>query len=94
MGRDLVKLLTFTIMVSEMECQPTGTRERLAIVVNGVERLIGAGQTLSGLVAELGLDPARVAIELDRRIVKRPEWETAELAPGARVEIVQFVGGG
>jgi thiamine biosynthesis protein ThiS len=63
-------------------------------VVNGLERLVRAGETLSGLVSELGLDPARVAIELDRRIVKRPEWETVELAQGARVEIVQFVGGG
>jgi thiamine biosynthesis protein ThiS len=35
-----------------------------------------------------------VAVEMDRRIVKRTEWETLELPPGAKIEIVQFVGGG
>jgi len=35
-----------------------------------------------------------VAVEMDRRIVKRIEWETLELRSGAAVEIVQFVGGG
>jgi thiamine biosynthesis protein ThiS len=87
-------LLTFTIIVSEMECQPTATGEQLSIVVNGAERPVFAGQTIAGLLAELGLDPARVAIELDRRIVKRPEWDSLALAAGARLEIVQFVGGG
>ena len=35
-----------------------------------------------------------VAVEMDGRIVKRAQWETLELAPGAKLEIVQFVGGG
>ncbi len=81
-------------MVSEMECQPTHTGEQLTIVVNGAERPVFAAQTLSGLLAELGLDPARVAVELDRRIIKRSAWDSLELKAGARIEIVQFVGGG
>jgi thiamine biosynthesis protein ThiS len=35
-----------------------------------------------------------VAVELDRRILPRSEWGAAVLRPGARLEIVQFVGGG
>jgi sulfur carrier protein len=81
-------------MVSEMECQPTVTQQQLTIVVNGAERPIFAGQTLSGLLTELALDPARVAIELDHRIIRRPDWDTIQLKPGAKIEIVQFVGGG
>jgi len=42
----------------------------------------------------LQLDPARVAIELDRRIVKQPLWPETPVRPGAQIEIVQFVGGG
>ena len=72
-----------------MGCQPT--RE---IVVNGAGRQVPPGQTLMGLLLELELEPSRVAVELDRRIVKRTEWATLELQPGARLEIVQFVGGG
>jgi len=64
------------------------------IVVNGVARQAPSGQTLLDLLRELQLEPSRVAVEMDRRIVKRSEWETLELPAGAKIEIVQFVGGG
>ena len=77
-----------------MGCQPTHDNGSLKIVVNGAERQAPAGQTLLGLLRDLELEPSRVAVEMDRRIVKRTEWETLELAAGAKLEIVQFVGGG
>jgi sulfur carrier protein len=64
------------------------------IVVNGETRSAREGQTILGLLDELQLDPSRVAVELDRRIVKRPLWAETVLRPGAEIEIVQFVGGG
>jgi sulfur carrier protein len=64
------------------------------IVLNGESRTVSEGQTILGLLRELELEPARVAVELDRRIVKQPRWSETVLSPGARVEIVQFVGGG
>ncbi len=66
----------------------------IAIVVNGQARSTGTGQTILGLLGELQLDPARVAVELNRRIVKQPLWASTEITPGAQIEIVQFVGGG
>ena len=81
-------------MVCEMGCQPTDGMETLEIIVNGAARRSAPGQTLSDLLADLQLEPSRVAIEMDRRIVKRAEWDTLQLAPGAKIEIVQFVGGG
>jgi thiamine biosynthesis protein ThiS len=66
----------------------------IEIVVNGDPRRLPEGLTLLGLLRELELEPARVAIELDRRIVKQGEWAGTVLQPGARLEIVQFVGGG
>ena len=81
--------LTLTIIVYEMGCQPTQE-----IVVNGETRSVPAGHTLLRLLEDLRLEPSRVAVELDRRIVKRPEWEALELTAGAKLEIVQFVGGG
>jgi thiamine biosynthesis protein ThiS len=68
--------------------------ETLEIIVNGAARRLAPGQTLAGLLADLQLEPSRVAVEMDRRIVKRAEWDTLQLAPGSRIEIVQFVGGG
>ncbi|MGA2724408.1 MAG: sulfur carrier protein ThiS [Bryobacteraceae bacterium] len=64
------------------------------IVVNGQPQSAPEGQTLLGLLDQLQLDPARVAVELDRRIIKQPQWAETILRPGAQLEIVQFVGGG
>jgi thiamine biosynthesis protein ThiS len=66
----------------------------IPIIVNGNPRTVPAGQTILGLLRDLDLDPERVAVELDRRIVKPPHWETTELQSGSQLEIVQFVGGG
>ena len=66
----------------------------MEIVVNGEQRTTSDGQTVLGLLQQLELDPARVAVELDRRIVKQPLWPSTTLRPGAELEIVQFVGGG
>jgi thiamine biosynthesis protein ThiS len=67
---------------------------QITIVVNGEAREVREGETIAGLVGSLELDPERLAIELDRRIVKRAQWPATRLAAGAQLEIVQFVGGG
>ena len=66
----------------------------ISIVVNGESRAVREGETIAGLVRVLDVDPERLAIELDRRVVKRAEWSSTVLAAGATLEIVQFVGGG
>jgi sulfur carrier protein len=66
----------------------------IEIVINGERRTTAEGQTVLGLLQQLQLDPARVAVELDRRIVRQPTWGQTLLREGAQIEIVQFVGGG
>ena len=66
----------------------------IQIVINGEDRTVPEGQTILGLLRDLGIDPARIAVELDRCIVKQPNWDATSLRAGARLEIVQFVGGG
>ena len=66
----------------------------IEIVVNGKPRTALEGQTILGLLRDLGLDPTRVAVEYDRRIVKQGQWPETVLRAGSQVEIVQFVGGG
>jgi sulfur carrier protein len=70
------------------------TGEPLNITVNGEARAVPATLTLLELIHQLELDPQRVAVELNRRIVKRENWAAAVLNEGAALEIVQFVGGG
>ena len=66
----------------------------IEIVVNGRTHTTTPRQTVLGLLQELDLDPTRVAVELDRSILKRAHWAETALDTGARLEIVQFVGGG
>jgi len=66
----------------------------LEITVNGEPQTAPEGLSILGLLQQLQLDPERVAVELDRRIVKQPYWPETVLRTGAQLEIVQFVGGG
>jgi thiamine biosynthesis protein ThiS len=65
-----------------------------AIVLNGDTRPIQDGQTVAGLLAELGLDSRQVAVERNREIVPRAEHGQTVLADGDQLEVVTFVGGG
>jgi thiamine biosynthesis protein ThiS len=64
------------------------------LVVNGEPRRFDGPLTAAGLLAALALDPRGVVVELNRRIVRRPELEQTPLGDGDRVELVHFVGGG
>jgi thiamine biosynthesis protein ThiS len=64
------------------------------IKINGESHLFSSGTTLEEVVKALGLEPERVAIELDRGIVQRGLWSATTFDSGAEIEIVQFVGGG
>ena len=66
----------------------------IQILVNGEPQTTSDGQNVLGLLRELEIDPARVAVELDRAILKQPRWSETVLNAGAQIEIVQFVGGG
>ena len=71
--------------------QPVG---RLRLIVNGEIRETSPDATVAALLAELELPPVRVAVEHNRRVLRRAEFPTTRLADGDRLEIVQFVGGG
>jgi len=66
----------------------------MRITLNGEGRTFPTGTTLHGLVRALNLEPERVAIELNRAIVRRESWGATEVEGGAEIEIVMFVGGG
>ncbi len=70
------------------------TNAQIEIVVNGEVRSIPEGQNLRQLLDFLAIDGSRVAVELDRMIVKPQSWDATGVNGGARLEIVHFVGGG
>lgn len=66
----------------------------MMITVNGRQREIADGQTLTQLLNEMKLDPQCLAIERNRVIVERETFETTLIEAGDQLEIIQFVGGG
>jgi sulfur carrier protein len=66
----------------------------ISIRINGEEKQVPAGLNILNLVRHLDLDPARVAVEMNRRLVRKPDWEATQVEDGASMEIVTFVGGG
>jgi len=66
----------------------------LRVQVNGETREVPEKITLNDLVSELSLAPERLAIELNREVVRRAAWPETEMREGDTVEIVHFVGGG
>ena len=65
----------------------------MKITVNGEEQATDP-KTVLGYLVEIGIDPRRVAVELNLDILKKVEYATTMLNEGDKVEIVQFVGGG
>jgi thiamine biosynthesis protein ThiS len=66
----------------------------MRLVINGEEKDFEGVSTLASLVEKLGLKADRLAIERNREIVSRAEWEGVNLQENDRLEIVHFVGGG
>lgn len=66
----------------------------LEILVNGEARRLPGPATAADLLRHLGLDPRTVVVELNRKIVRRPQLGDTALAEGDAVELVHFVGGG
>jgi thiamine biosynthesis protein ThiS len=69
-------------------------RARLRIRVNGAEREIQDGATLGDLLRSLGLEQRRIAVAVNREVIRRSERAVTRLAAGDRVEILEAVGGG
>ena len=68
--------------------------QSLAILVNGEPRRVSAAASIAAMLAELGLDPLRVAVERNLAVVPRSSLSDVIVEDGDRFEVVHFVGGG
>jgi sulfur carrier protein len=66
----------------------------IEIRLNGEAVQVPEGLVIATLLHHLDIHSDRVAVELNRAIVRKPEWESKPIMAGAEVEIVHFVGGG
>ena len=68
--------------------------DTLELTVNGERRRFPAPLTVAAMLADLGLDIRKVAVERNEEIVRRATYADTVLASGDVLEIVHFIGGG
>ncbi|HEX8374595.1 MAG TPA: sulfur carrier protein ThiS [Geminicoccaceae bacterium] len=66
----------------------------ISITVNGEVREIPGPATVADLLARIGLDLRKVAVERNLEIVPRSTYAATPLSAGDQLEIVHFIGGG
>lgn len=66
----------------------------IEIVLNGEVKKVDDQINLLKLLEEFGLPMERIAIELNKNVVRRKEWEATKVAERDKIEVIHFVGGG
>ena len=66
----------------------------MKIRLNGEAHELAGPLSISALLAALGVDPRRVAVEHNLVVVKRTAYDSTAINDGDEIEIVNFVGGG
>ncbi len=66
----------------------------MTVTINGEPRQFEGSVSVAALLAGMGLDPAKIAVERNLEIVSRSQYGATLVGNGDRLEIVQFIGGG
>src|SRR5262249_41353451 len=66
----------------------------LTVTINGETRNLSGAMSVRDLLASLGMDPAKIAVERNLEIVPRSAYDAVQVGEGDRLEIVHFIGGG
>ena len=66
----------------------------MTIVVNGETKEIRKEINLGELLDLLALPSERIAIELNREVVRKKDWANITIKDADKIEVVHFVGGG
>jgi sulfur carrier protein len=64
------------------------------IKINGILQAVPEGKTVAEYLAEKGISPEHVVVEINRSIIRRERHASAVFKAGDEVEIIRFVGGG
>jgi thiamine biosynthesis protein ThiS len=72
----------------------TSAQESISISVNGEPKHIPTGLSVAELLDWLHVGSDRVAVEMNKTIIRKRDWSQTAVPAAARFEIVEFVGGG
>ena len=64
------------------------------VLINGESREVPDSVNLTALLELFSLPSQRVAVELNRNVVRRADWVSVTVTEGDKIEVIHFVGGG
>jgi thiamine biosynthesis protein ThiS len=66
----------------------------MKVIINGEAKEIVGELSLNELLEHFTLPQERVAVELNREVVRKKDWENVKINDGDKLEVIHFVGGG
>lgn len=66
----------------------------IQVTINGEAKTVPFGQSVADLLSWLAVSPDRVAVEVDKSLIRKRDWDQTAIPSGCQIEIVEFVGGG
>ena len=66
----------------------------MTVTINGEIKELESEVTLDRLLELFSLPSKRIAVELNREVVRRTDWERIIVKDADKIEVVHFVGGG
>lgn len=66
----------------------------MKVYINGEEYIFKKSKNIKEIVEEFKLDNTPVAVEYNKKIIKKNTWEKTLISDGDKIEIVHFIGGG
>ncbi len=66
----------------------------MKVIINGETKEIVNRVSLSELLRHFSLPDERIAIELNKEVVRKKDWENIKINDTDKIEIIHFVGGG
>ena len=67
---------------------------KMKVIINGETKEITEEISLQKLLKNLSLPRERIAVELNKEVVRKKDWENIKLSDADKIEIIHFVGGG
>lgn len=66
----------------------------MQITINGENKTLSDELNLFQLLKQLDLPTERIAIELNKDVVRKKDWQDIKVSDQDKIEIIHFVGGG
>lgn len=66
----------------------------MKVCINGEIKEVAGEMSLTALLRTFALPDKRIAVELNKEVIRKKDWESVLINEADKIEIIHFVGGG